>query len=162
MFKVHPNLFIGSEGDCPFASSGRLAAEELAVVHACKSPCHQKAVGYRGSLPHDHPHYLVLEVKNDLFLNMIDPDAPLFMPPLFKRSLDFIEKQIKTRKVLIHCNLGNSRSPSLALLYMAKRGKAISDDSYGAAMKQFLSTFPRYQPGLGIQMYLSRNWSKLG
>ncbi len=162
MFEVHPNLFIGSEAECPFGSSGRVAGEALAVVHACKSPCHQKAVGYRGSLPRAHPHYLVLEVENDLFLNMIDPDTPLFMPPLFERSLDFVEKHISARKVLIHCNLGLSRSPSLALLYMAKRAKAISDDSYSAAKKQFLSTFPHYQPGLGIQTYLSRNWTTLG
>lgn len=162
MFEVHPNLFVGSERDCPFASRGRLAAEELAVVHACKSPCHQKAVGYRGKLPPDHPHYLVLERRNDLFLNMIDPDRPLFMPPLFERSLGFIEKHIKIRKVLIHCNLGNSRSPSLALLYMAKRARVISDESYPAAMKDFRSIFPEYQPGLGIQIYLSQNWNQLG
>jgi len=162
MFRVHHNLLIGSEGDCPFASSGRFAGEGLAVVHACKSPCHQKAVGYRGSLRHDHPHYLVLEARNDMFLNMIDPHVPLFMPPLFERSLDFIEEHISTREVLIHCNLGESRSPSLALLYLAKRAKVLSDDSYGAAMKQFLSVFPHYQPGLGIQLYLSRNWNKLG
>ena len=161
MFEVHPNLFVGSERDCPFATRGRLAADELAVVHACKSPCHQKAVGYRGSLPPDHPHYLVLERGNDLFLNMIDPERPLFMPPLFERSLAFIEKHIKIRKVLIHCNLGNSRSPSLALLYMAKRAKVNSDESYPAAVQDFRSVFPGYQPGLGIQIYLSRNWNQL-
>jgi protein-tyrosine phosphatase len=162
MFEVHPNLFVGSDRDCPFASRGRPATEELAVVHACKSPCHQKAVGYKGNLPPDHAHYLVLERGNDLFLNMIDPAKPLFMPPLFERSLDFIEKHINIRKVLIHCNLGNSMSPSLALLYMAKRPRVISDESYPAAMKDFRSIFPEYEPGLGIQIYLSQNWNQLG
>lgn len=160
--EVHPNLFVGSERDCPFATRGRLAPEELAVVHACKSPCHQKAVGYRGNLPPDHPHYLVLDRGNDLFLNMIDPQKPLFMPPLFERSLEFIEKHVKIRKVLIHCNLGNSRSPSLALLYMAKRAKVISDESYPAAVQDFRPVFPGYHPGLGIQIYLSQNWNQLG
>ncbi len=162
MFEVHPNLFVGSDRDCPFASRGRLATEQLAVVHACKSPCHQKAVGYRGKLPPDHPHYLVLERGNDLFLNMIDPQKPLFMPPLFERSLEFIEKHVKLRKVLIHCNLGNSRSPSLALFYMAKRAKVISDESYSAAVQDFRPIFPGYQPGLGIRIYLSRHWNQLG
>ena len=162
MLEVHPNLFVGSERDCPFATRGRLAADELAVVHACKSPCHQKAVGYRGSLPPDHPHYLVLERGSDLFLNMIDPERPLFMPPLFERSLAFIEKHIKIRKVLIHCNLGNSRSPSLALLYMAKRAKVILDESYPAAVQDFRPVFPGYHPGLGIQICLSQNWNQLG
>lgn len=161
MLEVHPNLFVGSERDCPFASRGTLATEELAVVHACKSSCHQKAVGYRRNLPPAHPHYLVLERGNDLFLNMMDPQRPLFMPPLFERSLEFIENHIKIRKVLIHCNLGNSRSPSLALLYMAKRAKVISDESYRAAVQDFGSIFPGYQPSLGIQIYLSRNWNQL-
>jgi len=83
------------------------------------------------------------------------------MPPLFERSLGFIEKHIKIRKVLIHCNLGNSRSPSLALLYMAKRAKVIWDESYPAAVQDFRPVFPGYHPGLGIQIYLSRNWSQL-
>lgn len=84
------------------------------------------------------------------------------MPLLFERSLGFIEKHIEIRKVLIHCNLGNSRAPSLALLYMAKRAKVISDESYPVAAKDFHSIFPGYQPGLGIQMYLSQNWNQLG
>lgn len=84
------------------------------------------------------------------------------MPPLFERSLGFIERDIKIRKVLIHCNLGNSNSPSLALLYMAKRARVISDESYPAAMKDFRFMLPEYQPGLGIQICLSQNWNQLG
>jgi hypothetical protein len=33
----------------------------LAIVHACKEPCHRCAAGYtQKSLPADHPHYLFL------------------------------------------------------------------------------------------------------
>jgi hypothetical protein len=155
MFEVYPNLFIGTESECCFTHS-----EEWAIIHACKSPCHQRAVGYRGNLPSTHPNYLVYEVRNHLFLNMIDPPAPLFKPPLFLASLDFIEKHISERKVLIHCNLGLSRAPSIALLYLAKRAKAINGESYVEAAKDFVQIFPLYKPSRGIALYLSINWSK--
>ncbi len=155
MFKVYPNLFIGTERECCLTHS-----EEWAIIHACKSPCHQRAVGYRGNLPSAHPNYLVYEVKNHLFLNMIDPPAPLFKPPLFLASLDFIEKHISERKVLIHCNLGLSRAPSIALLYLAKRTEAINGESYVEAAKDFVRIFPLYKPSRGIALYLSNNWSE--
>ena len=88
----------------------------------------------------------VYEVRNHLFLNMIDPPAPLFKPPLFLASLDFIEKHISKRKVIIHCNLGLSRAPSIALLYLAKRAKVINGESYVEAAKDFVQIFPLYKP----------------
>jgi hypothetical protein len=156
MFEVHPNLFIGSLSHCFY--DGR---DGWAVVHACKSPCHQRAVGYRGSIPRNHPRYLIFEKGNHLFLNIIDPPQPLFMPPLFIESLNFIEKHIQDKKVLIHCNLGCSRAPSLALLYLAKRAKAMDDTSYRKAAEEFTKIYPYYQPQRGIVIYLEQNWEKL-
>jgi hypothetical protein len=155
MFEVYPNLFIGIERECFFTQR-----DDWAVIHACKSPCHQRALGYRGSLPKDHPNYLVYERGNHLFLNMIDPNEPLFMPPLFVVSLDFIEQHISKRKVLIHCNEGLSRSPSLALLYLAKRAGVINEKSYGLAVRDFVKLFPSYRPGRGIALYLELHWKK--
>ena len=136
---------------------------ELAVVHACKIPCHQNAVGYRGSLSSQHPNYLVLEQEHDLFLNMIDPPAPLFMPPLFSRFMEFSNKHwSQGEKLLIHCNQGESRAPSLALLFLAKAILAIPNDSHEIAREEFEKLYPRYNPGKGIQKYFSKNWSALG
>lgn len=132
---------------------------DWAIVHACKSPCHQRALRYKGSLPKTHPHYLTYEIENHLFLNMIDPPTPLFKPQLFTASLDFIEKHISERKVLIHCNLGLSRAPSIALLYLAKRTDAITNASYKEAIQEFIKLFPRYSPSRGIAIYLLKNWS---
>ncbi|MDH5449054.1 MAG: dual specificity protein phosphatase family protein [Nitrosopumilus sp.] len=153
MLEVYPNLFIGSEGECFFKDR-----DDWAVIHACKSPCHQKAVGYKGNLSPTHPNYLTYEVRNHLFLNMIDPPAPLFKPQLFMASLDFIEKHISERKVLIHCNLGLSRSPSIALLYLAKRAKVINGESYMKATQDFRKLFRYYKPRRGIAVYLDLYW----
>jgi hypothetical protein len=156
MIEVYPNLFIGTEEDCFF-----IQRDDWAVVHACKSPCHQRVLGYKGSLPKDHPNYLICERGNHLFLNIIDPNEPLFMPPLFVASLDFIEKHISKRKVMIHCNEGLSRSPSLDLLYLAKRASVIDNESYVAAARDFIKLFPSYRPQRGIALYLKLHWEKL-
>lgn len=155
MQELYERLFVGSEWHC------RSGDSEWAVVHACKSPCHQRAVGYQGSLRSNHPNYLVLEEENNLYLNIVDPPQPLFMPPLFTAFLSFAKKEWeKTKKVLIHCNQGESRAPSLALLFLAKYAKAIAGDSYEMAKSNFVSIFPSYRPGQGIQIYLSKHWDE--
>jgi predicted protein tyrosine phosphatase len=114
-------------------------------------------------LSNQHPSYLILEQENDLFLNIIDPPVPLFMPPLFSRFIEFSNKHwSQGQKLLIHCNQGESRAPSLALLFMAKVVSVIPNDSYEAAREEFEKLYPRYNPGKGIQKYFSNNWSVLG
>jgi len=155
MYKIHERLYVGTEQDCRFGDNA------WAIVHACKSPCHQREVGYRESLPNTHPNYLVLERENDLVLNIIDPPRPLFMPKTFLDFLSFSEKHWdQGQSLLIHCNLGLSRSPSLALLFMAKGLHKISETSFEAAKSDFVKIYPRYMPGLGIQMYLHEHWDQ--
>lgn len=154
--EVLPNLCFGDESACRLDTSGAIA-----VVHACKDPCHRSAVGYSGrSLPSTHPHYLVLEREYHLFLNLIDPPAPLFMMPSFESFLGFVDKHIGPRQVVIHCNLGESRAPSLALLYLAKRTDKLPSESYEAAAEAFSERYP-YSPGRGIQTWLSQNWGDI-
>jgi len=145
----------GDENDCFYDNR-----EDWALIRACKSPCHQSILRYRGSLPQDHRHYLVYEKENHLFLNMIDPEQPLFKSVLFIKSLDFIKAHISRRKVLIHCNHGKSRSASIALLYPAKCANAISQTNYREAARDFLRLFPDYRPGRGIVSYLDSQWNE--
>lgn len=156
MYNVFDRLFIGSISDC------RYGDEKWAIVHACKFPCHQNAVKCNGDLSPSHPHYLSLELERDLYLNMIDPLKPLFKRPLFIDFLTFSNKQwINQRKILIHCERGESRAPSLALTFLAKSIHVVSNFSFKDAMDDFLKLFPFYRPGLGIQTYLENNWATL-
>lgn len=151
---ISEGIWIGDENDCFHGER-----DGWAVVHACKTPCHQKGVGYRGNLSSSHEHYLVLEHAYHLYLNMIDPDKPLFMPPLFTEFLKFARRvREEERELLIHCNQGASRAPSLGLLYMAKVSREVSNDSYEKARSQYEAIDPRYRPGLGIQTFLSKKW----
>ena len=159
MIEVVEDLYVGDEQACHRASGN-----DWRVVHACKHPCHQNAVGYKGSLPQDHPEYLTSQRDDDLYLNIVDMDRKLsheFTEPIVSATLDFVEDHLGQRQVLIHCNKGKSRSPALAMLYLAKRANQISDDSYADARQEFQDLYPRFQPGRGVDAYLRDYWSAL-
>ena len=156
MQEVYERVFVANDQSC------RRGDDEWAIVHACKSPCHQRAVGYQGKLQNTHPNYLVLIDGADLFMNIIDPPAPLFMPASFTSFLAFSDKQwLAGRKLLIHCNQGESRAPSLALLFLAKCRSALNNHTYQSARAEFELRYPAYNPGKGIQTYFSRNWNEM-
>ncbi len=155
MNELTDGLFVGGDRDCFHDER-----QGWAVVHACKSPCHQRAVGYRGSLPSKHPNYLTFRHDSHLYLNMIDPDLPLFMPPLFLESIEFIAEQLSQRKVIIHCNQGLSRAPSLAMLYLAGIGH-IEGSDFERARADFRRIHPEYAPGPGIAAYLRAHWQEV-
>jgi len=114
-------------------------------------------------LPQNHPNYLIYENGENLFLNMVDMEQsllPKFATPICNKAIEFIDKNIKTKKILIHCNHGLSRSPSLALLYLAKK-KIISNKSYNDAVMEFLKIFSNYNPNNGIASYLKNEWENL-
>lgn len=135
-------------------------SDTLAIVHACKEPCHRCAAGYKEkSLPADHPHYLALMRANHLYLNLIDPPVPLFKLESFKIFFAFVDAQIEHRPVHIHCNKGESRAPSLALLYRAKRG-LLPNENYKTARAAFEKN-NIYKPGKGIETFLNENWDAL-
>lgn len=158
MKELSDGIFVGAEQSC------RKGDGDWAVVHACKHPCHQDAVGYSGSLSSSHPEYLVAERGTDLYLNMVDMARQLrheYTEPIISAALDFTEKHIALRNVLIHCNQGMSRSPCLALLYLAKRDGAIPGTSFTDAKEAFRDLYPRFHPGNGINKYLHEYWAAL-
>lgn len=159
MEEVYDSLFVGADRSC-----NQTTDDKWAVVHACKHPCHQRAVGYEGNLPQNHREYLVAERDTDLYLNLVDMERMIsheYTEPIVDAALDFIEDNIARRTVLIHCNKGMSRSPALALLYLAARADAIPDPSYRAAKGEFYDRYTRFEPGTGVEAYLQNHWDDL-
>lgn len=157
MEQVFDNLNVGDESACVQTSG-------MAVVHACKHPCHQNEVGYTGSLPQDHPEYLVAARDSDLYLNIVDMDRKLsheYTEPIVSAALDFMDEHGADREVLVHCNKGQSRSPALAMLFLAKRRNAIPDASYSEAKQDFSERYPGFRPGRGVDAYLREYWQQL-
>jgi protein-tyrosine phosphatase len=85
---------------------------------------------------------------------------PRFTNPMMSAALTFINTHIGDKRVLIHCNQGQSRSPSLGLVYLATKN-VISSTSYQAAVNDFISLYKNYNPGTGISLYLQHNWQDL-
>ncbi len=164
MYKINDRLFIGSDADCNYRKdTEELEEPQTATIHACKT-CHQKALNYKGNLDSNNGAYLVYEQLDNLFLNIVDMDTPLlhrYMFEITKAALDFIERKIKQGPVIIHCNKGESRAPSFALMYLAKRSNVISNVSFFAATQDFLKLFPRYNPSPGLAIYLENHWEEI-
>ena len=136
--------------------------DNWAVVHACKEPCHRLLLGYTGrGCPKDHPEYLFAERGNRLYLNMVDANSGLFFDKtLIDKALEFIDLKLKSGiKVLIHCNEGMSRSPSLGLLYLIKHGH-IQGETLEDCEAEYLKIYPEYNPGKGIREFVKENWQK--
>jgi len=155
MTEITHNLFIGDDSDC-------VSGIFTHIVHACKT-CHQSALGYSGSLQNTHSNYLIYEHGTDLFLNMVDMERellPRYTNPIMFTAMRFIEDHIQENKILVHCNQGFSRSPSIALLYCARK-KVIPSASYQKAVSKFIEVYPMYSPGRGIALYLEHNFSNL-
>jgi len=102
MIELSERIYVAGDYACPtFISDHRVEPsghtflaehhDDWAIVHACKSPCHQRAVGYRGNPDKTHPNYLVMEQERDLYRNMIDPPVPMFPPVLFSMALRFVK-----------------------------------------------------------------------
>jgi predicted protein tyrosine phosphatase len=158
MIEVFANIWVGSSADyeCTVCH-----LPGWATVHACKEPYHRQAVGYRGrAVANNHPEYLIARRDHRIILNMIDTDNPsFFSKDMINAALEFIEKHHATNwKVLIHCNQGESRAPSLALLYLSAWLGVIPNKTLEEAEQRFRELYPNYHPKAGIRGHLQSNW----
>ena len=160
MIEVCPNLFIGDQSAYENNVRGQ---EDWVIVHACKEPYHRNLLGYRGrGAPKSHPEYLIAIRDNRLFLNLIDPENPVYIPrEIIDAALEFIDKGLKDgKKVLVHCNQGESRSPGIGLLYLAIHTDLINKESLNNAEIDYQKIYPSYNPSGGISGFLEMNWDE--
>ncbi len=136
-----------------------------AVLHCCKNPCHAKKHGQKPDTKSDT--YLADSFQENgrehCLLNMIDPPAPLFKLAMFEKAIAWARVQILAgKRLMIHCNEGKSRAPSMALVIAAHLLGIIPSASYEAAIAEFENqTGIPYEPGAGIRRFLADNWQAL-
>jgi len=159
MIEIYPNLWIGTENDYESDVKGK---PDWIVVHACKEPYHRQLLGYtsRGA-PKDHPEYLMAIRGNRLYLNLVDaPNPAFFDKSIIDAALDFIHQGLLDKKnVLVHCNLGESRSPCIGLLYLAAYTEKLPR-KFETAEQTFRQIYPNYNPGAGMRGFVMQNWAK--
>ena len=81
-------------------------------------------------------------------------------PIIVDTALGAIDRHIGEFKVLVHCNQGLSRSPSIALLYLLKHTDARGSQDPAAALLAFRRLYPPYAPAQGMADYVRLNWAK--
>ena len=158
MIEVHKNLFVGAETD-EHAIRG---LSGWFVIHACKDPYHRQALGYTGrAAPKAHPEYLLAHRDGCLILNLVDVDNVSFISPvIIDAALEAIAANIACKKVLVHCNQGQSRSPSIALLYLLRHTTRFESLTQGNALSAFGAIYPPFMPARGMADFVRLNWQR--
>lgn len=151
------NIYVGTKAD------SRLRSDPAwAVVNTAKT-VHVEAKDWSNTPPRDHPDYLAFEDGQFLSFNWVDGASRMYDwsgPAAFVRALDFIDKWYESKNILINCDLGQSRSPTVALLYLARRLHDISDASFSSARAEFKRLYPQYDPK-GIADFVSAHWEEI-
>lgn len=156
--QIYPNIWVADMEGCTMRLpiNGDRAAFR---VHACKHPCHH---GMVGDPPASDKHYLTYEKDDEVYMNLIDAKLPYFQRASFDHFLRKArEHWMLGRPLLIHCNQGASRAPTLALLFMAKCIKVLSDASYDDAWDDFEKKCGPYTPSAGIEQWVRENWASI-
>jgi len=157
MKEIITNLYVGNQEDF---ETGIFIPSEWSHLLAAKEPWHRSALSYTTrAAAKDDPEYLMAKRDNKLILNLVDaPKSIFFSKDLIDEGIKFIEEELgKGKKVSIHCNMAESRSPSIALLYLVKNG-LIKGDTLEDAEAEFLKLYPEYNPGTGIRGFVKENW----
>ena len=157
MKEIYPNLFIGSQNDYEFNKD---LFNDWFVVHACKDPYHRNALGYLGkAAPKASPYYyFIYDSKGHLILNMVDvEDSGFYCDTMIDEALKYCINGLKNcKKVFIHCNQGESRAPSIALLVLRKAG--ILKGTFAESVIWLRNIYPAYNPKNGIYTYVKNRW----
>lgn len=152
MIEIFNRVFVGSMDDLTATNDS-----EWAFVHATKS------IFNTLSCPTNR---VIHEEGNRLYLNWIDVEDYRFFDyeeagvQNVIAALDFIDNWRRHKKVLIHCDQGVSRGPSLGMTWLFKRSGMI-DNGISANRKKFLDIYPEYYPTGGIHMFLFLNWGDI-
>lgn len=100
-----------------------------------------------------------------LILNLVDaPDPAYVREEIVTTALDTIDTALGANtKVLIHCNQGQSRAPTLALLWLRWGAASVVSYylrkmSYDDAAEAFRGIYPPFAPAGGMEGYARVHW----
>lgn len=147
---LETNLYLGSKIDYEELND----KNNWAFVHACKS--------YFDQLPEKvREGESCIALQNHFYINWQDlPDSASFKTEDFILALDFIDENINNKKVLIHCDWGQSRSATLAMVFLSKRLKLLPSE-FLDALNAFRLLYPDYQLPSGISKFTGKHWNEI-
>lgn len=156
MIQIIDNLYVGAQSDF----ENNIFDKGWSHLLAAKEPFHRQTIGYTGrACSKLHPEYLLARRDNKLIMNLVDAPKPeFFNKDLIDAGLMFIEEELfKGQKVSIHCNMGESRSASIGMLYLIMH-RHIKGDTLEDCEAEFLKIYPAYNPGTGMRGFVKENF----
>ncbi|MCF2829609.1 MULTISPECIES: dual specificity protein phosphatase family protein [unclassified Pseudoalteromonas] len=151
------DLYVGTKEEYTAAKSKGMKIV-CALNRAGGFVTHQSVVGWTGrGCDKNHPHYLFKETEEAIYLNMIDGEDPKYVnDAMIEPALNFIKNNLdQGYSVFIYCSLGESRSPSIALMYMLENNMINKENAVEEFKKQY---YPAYSPKFGNLGYIQRRW----
>ena len=146
----------------------RADMSNISYLLCAKEPYHRFFCGgYTGrSLDKSDHRYLFVYPNgydNILSLNMVDaPKKEFFADIMINEGLNFIDRELdKNNKVVVVCNKGESRSPTMVLMYLMRIGYFKPDLSAEDVFDRYLFACPNWRPNKGILDYCREYWNKL-
>ena len=161
MTEIAKNIYTGSEQ----SFNSMRDYSDWAILHCCKHPFHCSFVGYKGNLNPNHPDYALKQKNNEMALNLVDMDSfnssyLSFNENMFRTAFNFLDNYYnKGCKILIHCNQGESRGPTLAMFYSAYKG-LFGNENFDETEKKFRALYPNYNPKKNIYYTVQNLWNK--
>lgn len=152
------NIFVGTKEEYYRAVSQGMKIV-CALNRANGFVTHQSQVGWSGrGCNKDNPYYLYKEEKDAIYLNMIDGDDPKYISDeMIDAALSFMKRNLNNNdSVFVYCSLGESRSPSIALMYMLEYGLTESTNDIFRDFRE--KYYANYQPKRGNVEYISKRW----
>lgn len=158
MEEIFPKLYVGDDEDYDKAKENGFA-----IVSCCKDGPH----GHRAMLKYTslgapkNKDYFFVRKGNHLVLNLVDSDDPTYIPEkVINPALKFIDEKLKAGdKVLVHCNKGHSRGPTVVMMYLRSIGDL--PERFREAYKIFKTIYDKFDPGQGMLFYARSHWPTL-
>lgn len=152
------NIYVGTKEEYSEAEKKGMKIV-CALNRASGYVTHQSVVGWSGrGCNKNNPYYLFKEEENSIFLNMIDGENPLYVnDKMINSALNFIDKHLKNNEdIFIYCSLGESRSPSIALMYLLEKELIDRNENTIKSFKK--EYYPDYNPKNGNLIYIKNRW----
>jgi hypothetical protein len=150
-------IYVGTKEEYELARSKGMKIV-CALNRANGHVTHQSVVGWSGrGCNRDNPYYLFKETEEAIYLNMIDGDNPAYVSnEMIDPALGFIKRALgNEEEVFIYCSLGESRSPSIALMYLLENDLIDREDADKVFRENYYS---EYKPKFGNLGYIQQRW----
>ena len=156
MEQIIKGLYLGSDKDVAEAES-----RGYAILACCKDGInsHRALLGYTSLGAPKGAEYLAVRKGDMMALNLIDVDDPTMIPDkALDAGLAFIKEMMDAgKKILVHCNAGHSRGPSMVMLYLRSIGEL--PQGFKQARHIFKTLYPPFDPGHGMLYHLMDRWT---